>query len=181
MSFFSSSLDQNKPENLQPSVGSHQPEVSQQAQPDLSCEEPTCTKVGGQTSDEFKPGPEGDGQLLSSSQKDIQTLQDLVELAREGLTLTQWNLDTGNVQAAEQPGEFWQLCEPCPWFLQLHRARLWLGWVRAMAAPTGCWCWSKRWYCGAHFPAIRCRYSQPGISEMIHKSQLLREFLDSRY
>ncbi|XP_059718214.1 structure-specific endonuclease subunit SLX4 isoform X2 [Haemorhous mexicanus] len=95
---------QNKPENLQPSVGSHQPKVSQQTQPDLSSQEPTCTKVGGQTSDESKPGPEGDGQLLSPSQ-DIQTLQDLVDLAREGLTLTQWSLDTGHVQAAEQPEE----------------------------------------------------------------------------
>ncbi|XP_064246587.1 structure-specific endonuclease subunit SLX4 isoform X2 [Passer domesticus] len=96
---------QNKPENLQPLVGSHQPKVPQQTQPDLSSQEPTCTKVGGQTPDESKPGPEGDGQLLSPSQKDIQTLQDLVELAREGLTLTQWNLDTGHVQAAEQPEE----------------------------------------------------------------------------
>ncbi|XP_038007502.1 structure-specific endonuclease subunit SLX4 isoform X2 [Motacilla alba alba] len=96
---------QNKAESLQPSLGSHQPKVSQQTQPDLSSQEPTCTKVGGQTSDESKPGPEGDGQLLSPSQKDIQTLQDLVELAREGLTLTQWNLDTGHVQAAEQPEE----------------------------------------------------------------------------
>ncbi|NXP86330.1 SLX4 endonuclease, partial [Passerina amoena] len=104
---------QNKPENLQPSVGSHQPKVSQQTQPDLSSQEPTCTKVGGQTSDGSKPGPEGDGQLLSPSQ-DIQTLQDLVDLAREGLTLTQWNLDSGHAQGAEQPGEFWQLCEPCP-------------------------------------------------------------------
>ncbi|XP_071300522.1 structure-specific endonuclease subunit SLX4 isoform X5 [Agelaius tricolor] len=95
---------QNNSENLQPSVGSHQPKVSQQPQPDLSSQEPTCTKVGGQTSDGSKPGPEGDGQLLSPSQ-DIQTLQDLVDLAREGLTLTQWNLDTGHVQAAEQPGE----------------------------------------------------------------------------
>ncbi|XP_077042960.1 structure-specific endonuclease subunit SLX4 isoform X4 [Agelaius phoeniceus] len=95
---------QNNSENLQPAVGSHQPKVSQQPQPDLSSQEPTCTKVGGQTSDGSKPGPEGDGQLLSPSQ-DIQTLQDLVDLAREGLTLTQWNLDTGHVQAAEQPGE----------------------------------------------------------------------------
>lgn len=93
---------QNKPENLQPSVGSPQPKASQQTQPDLSSQEPTCTKVGGQTSDESRPGPEGDGQLLSPSQ-DIQTLQDLVDLAREGLTLTQWNLDTGHVQTAEQP------------------------------------------------------------------------------
>ncbi|KAL9835724.1 structure-specific endonuclease subunit SLX4 isoform 1-T9 [Geothlypis trichas] len=95
---------QNNSENLQPSVGSHQPKVSQQTQPDLSSQEPTCTKVGGQTSDGSKPGPEGDGQLLSPSQ-DIQTLQDLVDLAREGLTLTQWNLDSGHVEAAEQPGE----------------------------------------------------------------------------
>ncbi|KFO63295.1 Structure-specific endonuclease subunit SLX4, partial [Corvus brachyrhynchos] len=93
------------PENLQPPMGSHQPEVSQQTQPDLSSQEPICTKVGGQTSNESKAGPRGDGQLLSPSQKDIQTLQDLVELAREGLTLTQWNLDTGHVQAAEQPEE----------------------------------------------------------------------------
>ncbi|XP_030814170.1 structure-specific endonuclease subunit SLX4 isoform X2 [Camarhynchus parvulus] len=95
---------QNKPENLQPSVGSHQPKASQQTQPDLSSQEPTCTKVGGQTSDGSRPGPEGDGQLLSPSQ-DMQTLQDLVDLAREGLTLTQWNLDTGHAQAAEQPEE----------------------------------------------------------------------------
>lgn len=113
VSFFSSSLDQNNSENLQPSVGSHQPKVSQQTQPNLSSQGPTCTKVGGQTSDGSKPGSEGDGQLLSPSQ-DIQTLQDLVDLAREGLTLTQWNLDSGHVEAAEQPGEFWQLCEPCP-------------------------------------------------------------------
>uniref|UniRef100_A0A8C5U674 Structure-specific endonuclease subunit SLX4 n=1 Tax=Malurus cyaneus samueli TaxID=2593467 RepID=A0A8C5U674_9PASS len=90
----------------------------------VGSQEPTCTKIGGQTSAESKPGPEGDGQFLSPSQKDAQTLQDLVELAREGLTLTQWNLDTGHVQAAEQPGEFWQLCEPCPWFLHLHTSSL---------------------------------------------------------
>ena len=95
-------------------MGSDQPKVSQQIQPDLSSHEPTCTEVGGQTSDESKSGPEGDGQLLSHSQKDAQTLQDLVELAREGLTLTQWNLDVGRVEAAEQAGKFWQLCEPCP-------------------------------------------------------------------
>uniref|UniRef100_A0A669PMB2 Structure-specific endonuclease subunit SLX4 n=1 Tax=Phasianus colchicus TaxID=9054 RepID=A0A669PMB2_PHACC len=57
-----------------------------------------------QTCDEFKSGPEGgDGQILSHSQKDIQNLQDLVELAKEGLTLTQWNLDVGHTHAAEQP------------------------------------------------------------------------------
>uniref|UniRef100_A0A8C3JKW8 Structure-specific endonuclease subunit SLX4 n=1 Tax=Calidris pygmaea TaxID=425635 RepID=A0A8C3JKW8_9CHAR len=83
-------------------------------QPDLSSPEHTCMQVGGQTPDESKSGHEGDGRFLSHSQKDVQTLQDLVELAREGLTLTQWNLDVDHVQAAEQPGEFWQLCEPCP-------------------------------------------------------------------
>ncbi|NXV93308.1 SLX4 endonuclease, partial [Calonectris borealis] len=98
-------VQNHKPENLLPSVGSDQPKVSQQIQPDLGSHEPTCTEVGGQTSDESKSGPEGDGQFLSHSQKDVQTLQDLVELAREGLTLTQWNLDVDHVQAAEQPGK----------------------------------------------------------------------------
>ncbi|KAM7091282.1 structure-specific endonuclease subunit SLX4 isoform 1-T9 [Ciconia maguari] len=98
-------VQNHKPENLLPSVGSDQPKVSQQIQPDLSSHEPACTEVGGQTSDESKSGPEGDGQFLPHSQKDVQTLQDLVELAREGLTLTQWNLDVAHVQAAEQPGK----------------------------------------------------------------------------
>ncbi|KAM6320262.1 structure-specific endonuclease subunit SLX4 [Podargus strigoides] len=97
-------VQNHKPENLLPSVGSDQPAVSQQIQPDLSSPEPTCAEVGGQTSDESKSGHE-DGQLLSHSQKDVQTLQDLVELAREGLTLTQWNLDVDHVQAAKQPGK----------------------------------------------------------------------------
>ncbi|XP_027738563.1 structure-specific endonuclease subunit SLX4 isoform X2 [Empidonax traillii] len=96
-------VQNDKPENLVPSVGSRQPEASQQIQPPLSSQELTCTEIGGQTSEESKPGPKGDGQFLSPSQKDGQTLQDLVELAREGLTLTQWNLDVGHVQAAEQP------------------------------------------------------------------------------
>ncbi|NXC74929.1 SLX4 endonuclease, partial [Anhinga anhinga] len=98
-------VQNQKPENLLPSVGSDQPKVSQQSQPDLGSHEPTCTEVGGQTSDESKSAPEGDGQFLSGSQKDVNTLQDLVELAGEGLTLTQWNLDADHVQAVEQPGE----------------------------------------------------------------------------
>ncbi|KGL90787.1 Structure-specific endonuclease subunit SLX4, partial [Charadrius vociferus] len=98
-------VQNHKPDNLLPSAGSDQPKVSQQIQPDLSSHEPACTEVGHQTSDESKSGHEGDGQFLSHSQKDVQTLQDLVELAREGLTLTQWNLDVDHVQAAEQPGE----------------------------------------------------------------------------
>ncbi|XP_074014727.1 structure-specific endonuclease subunit SLX4 [Numenius arquata] len=95
-------VQNHKPENLLPS---DQPKASQQIQPDLSSSEPTCTQVGGQTPDESKSGREGDGQFLSHNQKDVQTLQDLVELAREGLTLTQWNLDVDHVQAAEQPGK----------------------------------------------------------------------------
>ncbi|XP_054699227.1 structure-specific endonuclease subunit SLX4 isoform X2 [Grus americana] len=98
-------VQNHKSENVLPSVGSDQPKVSQQIQPDLSSHEPACTEVGGQTSDESKSGPEGDGQFLSHSQKDVQTLQDLVELAREGLTLTQWNLDVDHIQAVEQPGK----------------------------------------------------------------------------
>ncbi|KAM6299446.1 structure-specific endonuclease subunit SLX4 [Aegotheles albertisi] len=97
-------VQSDKPENLLPSVGSGQPKVSQQIQPDLSSPEPTCVEVGGQTSDESKPGHE-DGQFLSRSQKDVQTLQDLVELAGEGLTLTQWNLEIDHIQAAKQPGK----------------------------------------------------------------------------
>ncbi|KFV81146.1 Structure-specific endonuclease subunit SLX4, partial [Struthio camelus australis] len=84
------------------SVGSDQPEESQQLQPDLSARDPPSVEAGGKTFDESKSGPEGDGQFLSQRQKDIQTLQDLVELAREGLTLTQWNLDVNQVQEAEQ-------------------------------------------------------------------------------
>ncbi|XP_071427415.1 structure-specific endonuclease subunit SLX4 isoform X2 [Pithys albifrons albifrons] len=95
-------VQSDKAENLPASVGSHQPEASQQIQPHLSSQEPTCTEFGGQTSDESEPGPKGEGQFFSPSQKDAQTLQDLVELAREGLTLTQWNLDVGHIQA-EQP------------------------------------------------------------------------------
>ncbi|KFQ28614.1 Structure-specific endonuclease subunit SLX4, partial [Merops nubicus] len=98
-------LQSNKPENLQPSVGSDQPKVSQQIHLDLSPHEPNHTEAGGQTSNESKSGPEGDEQFLSHSQKDAQTLQDLVELAKEGLTLTQWNLDADHVQAAERPEE----------------------------------------------------------------------------
>ncbi|KFP91635.1 Structure-specific endonuclease subunit SLX4, partial [Apaloderma vittatum] len=98
-------VQDHKPENLLPSVGSSQPKLSQQIQPDLTSREPTGTEVGGQASDESKSGPEGDGQFLSCSQRDAQTLQDLVELAGEGLTLTQWKLDVGHIQAAEQPGK----------------------------------------------------------------------------
>ncbi|KAM9556793.1 structure-specific endonuclease subunit SLX4 isoform 1-T3 [Guaruba guarouba] len=98
-------VQNHKPETLLPSVGSDQPKVSQQIQPELSSHEPTCTEAGGQTSDEFKSGSEGDGQFLSLSQKDEQILQDLVDLATEGLTLTQWNLDAGHVQETEQPGK----------------------------------------------------------------------------
>ncbi|KFP43346.1 Structure-specific endonuclease subunit SLX4, partial [Chlamydotis macqueenii] len=97
-------VQSHKPENLLPSVGSDQPKPSQQIQPDLSSHEPACAEVGGQTSGASKPDHE-DEQFLSHSQKDVQTLQDLVELAREGLTLTQWNLDVDHVQAAKQPEE----------------------------------------------------------------------------
>ncbi|XP_069726686.1 structure-specific endonuclease subunit SLX4 isoform X1 [Phaenicophaeus curvirostris] len=99
-------VQNHKPENLLPSVGSDQPQASQQIEPHLSSPKPACSEAGGQTSDESKPGHE-DEQFLSHSQKDAQTLQDLVELAKEGLTLTQWNLDVDHVQAAKQP-------EPAP-------------------------------------------------------------------
>ncbi|XP_021267537.1 structure-specific endonuclease subunit SLX4 isoform X3 [Numida meleagris] len=98
-------VQNHKPEDVLPSAGSDQPKGSQQIQPDLGSHESTCREAGDQTCDEFKSGPEGDGQILSHSQKDIQNLQDLVELAKEGLTLTQWNLDVGHTHAAEQSGK----------------------------------------------------------------------------
>ncbi|NXL86600.1 SLX4 endonuclease, partial [Alectura lathami] len=98
-------VQNHKSENVLLSAGSNQPEISQQIQPDLGSCEPTCAEVRDQPSDEFRSGPEGGGQFLSHSQKDVQNLQDLVELAKEGLTLTQWNLDAGRVHAAEQPGK----------------------------------------------------------------------------
>lgn len=57
------------------------------------------------------------------------------------------------------------------------------GWAESESHSSthSCWFWSKRRSCGAHFPAVRCRYNQADIFEIIHKFQLLREFLDSRY
>ncbi|XP_010717671.1 structure-specific endonuclease subunit SLX4 isoform X3 [Meleagris gallopavo] len=111
-------VQNHKPEDALPSAGSDQPKVSQQIQPDFGSHESTCREVRDQTCDEFKSCPEEDGQILSHSQKDIQNLQDLVELAREGLTLTQWNLDIGHTHAAEQAGkELTSSDTPCTGFV----------------------------------------------------------------
>lgn len=111
-------VQNHKPEDVLPSAGSDQPKVSQQIQPDFGSHESTCREVRDQTCDEFKSGPEGDGQILSHSQEDIQNLQDLVELAKEGLTLTQWNLDVGHTHAAEQSGkELTSSDTPCTGFV----------------------------------------------------------------
>ncbi|XP_010717670.1 structure-specific endonuclease subunit SLX4 isoform X2 [Meleagris gallopavo] len=109
-------VQNHKPEDALPSAGSDQPKVSQQIQPDFGSHESTCREVRDQTCDEFKSCPEEDGQILSHSQKDIQNLQDLVELAREGLTLTQWNLDIGHTHAAEQ-AELTSSDTPCTGFV----------------------------------------------------------------
>ncbi|XP_050823989.1 structure-specific endonuclease subunit SLX4 isoform X3 [Gopherus flavomarginatus] len=53
----------------------------------------TSVGLGNRTTDDPQADPDGEQQFLSCSQKDVQTLQDLVELAGEGLTLTQWNID----------------------------------------------------------------------------------------
>ncbi|XP_030433539.1 structure-specific endonuclease subunit SLX4 isoform X2 [Gopherus evgoodei] len=53
----------------------------------------TSVRLGNRTTDDPQADPDGEQQFLSCSQKDVQTLQDLVELAGEGLTLTQWNID----------------------------------------------------------------------------------------
>ncbi|XP_042683777.1 structure-specific endonuclease subunit SLX4 isoform X2 [Centrocercus urophasianus] len=111
-------VQNHKPEDALPSAGSDQPKVSQQIQPDFGSHESTCREIRDQTCDEFKSSPEGGGQILSHSQKDIQNLQDLVELAGEGLTLTQWNLDVGHTRAAEQ-AELSSSDIPCTGFVPL--------------------------------------------------------------
>ncbi|KAM8798343.1 structure-specific endonuclease subunit SLX4 [Eudromia elegans] len=93
------SVQNCKSETVLSSLGSVQPEISQQLQPDISPHDPASTE----TADEASSGSEGAGHFSSQSQKDVQTLQDLVELAREGQTLTQWSHDVNYTQEAEQP------------------------------------------------------------------------------
>lgn len=70
--------------------------------------------LGNRTSDDPQADPDGEQQFLSCSQKDVQTLEDLVELAGEGLTLTQWNIDVDHTGAVKQLSKFWQPCELIP-------------------------------------------------------------------
>ncbi|XP_074925482.1 structure-specific endonuclease subunit SLX4 isoform X2 [Chelonoidis abingdonii] len=65
----------------------------QQLQTSSNHLDPTSVGLGNRTTDDPQADPDGEQQFLSCSQKDVQTLQDLVELAGEGLTLTQWNID----------------------------------------------------------------------------------------
>ncbi|XP_061456141.1 structure-specific endonuclease subunit SLX4 isoform X2 [Rhineura floridana] len=46
--------------------------------------------------------PGGEREKHACSLKDVETLQDLVELAGEGLTLTQWNLDVQQLEGSDQ-------------------------------------------------------------------------------
>ncbi|XP_074866451.1 structure-specific endonuclease subunit SLX4 isoform X2 [Carettochelys insculpta] len=84
------------------SVGSNQPQLSQPRLTSSSHPDAASKGPGNRTSDDHQAGPDGEQQLLSGSQKDVQTLQDLVELAGEGLTLTQWNLDIDRSRAVKQ-------------------------------------------------------------------------------
>ncbi|CAM5087039.1 unnamed protein product [Natator depressus] len=65
----------------------------QQLQTSSNHPDPASVGLGNRTSDDPQADPDGEQQFLSCSQKDVQTLEDLVELAGEGLTLTQWNID----------------------------------------------------------------------------------------
>ncbi|XP_077684519.1 structure-specific endonuclease subunit SLX4 isoform X2 [Eretmochelys imbricata] len=64
--------------------------------------DPASLGLGNRTSDDPQADPDGEQQFLSCSQKDVQTLEDLVELAGEGLTLTQWNIDVDHTGAVKQ-------------------------------------------------------------------------------
>nr|XP_006130668.1 structure-specific endonuclease subunit SLX4 [Pelodiscus sinensis] len=87
---------------LLPSVGSDQSQLSQERQTSSDHPDPRSIGLGNRTSDNPQAGPDGEQQILSGSQKDVQTLQDLVELAGEGLTLTQWNLDMDHTRGVKQ-------------------------------------------------------------------------------
>ncbi|XP_048722766.2 structure-specific endonuclease subunit SLX4 isoform X2 [Caretta caretta] len=64
--------------------------------------DPASLGLGNRTSDDPQADPDGEQQFLSCSQKDVQTLENLVELAGEGLTLTQWNIDVDHTGAVKQ-------------------------------------------------------------------------------
>ncbi|XP_067407233.1 structure-specific endonuclease subunit SLX4 isoform X2 [Emydura macquarii macquarii] len=97
-------VQSHKSGTILPSVGSDEPQLFQQLQTSRDHPNPASVGLGNRTSDDPQTGPDGAQQFLSCSQKDVQTLQDLVELAGEGLTLTQWNLDIDHTRAVEQLG-----------------------------------------------------------------------------
>ncbi|CAM5143802.1 unnamed protein product [Eretmochelys imbricata] len=74
----------------------------QQLQTSSNHPDPASLGLGNRTSDDPQADPDGEQQFLSCSQKDVQTLEDLVELAGEGLTLTQWNIDVDHTGAVKQ-------------------------------------------------------------------------------
>ncbi|XP_019363093.1 PREDICTED: structure-specific endonuclease subunit SLX4 [Gavialis gangeticus] len=88
-------VQSQKSETVFSLMGSDQPQLIQQ-QPVIS--HPTPAELGNKLSDEPQTGPCED----SPSRKDVQILQDLIELAGEGLTLTQWNHDVHLSHTEEQ-------------------------------------------------------------------------------
>nr|XP_048722768.1 structure-specific endonuclease subunit SLX4 isoform X4 [Caretta caretta] len=74
----------------------------QQLQTSSNHPDPASLGLGNRTSDDPQADPDGEQQFLSCSQKDVQTLENLVELAGEGLTLTQWNIDVDHTGAVKQ-------------------------------------------------------------------------------
>lgn len=91
-------------------MGSDQPQLIQQP-PVISHLAPA--ELGNKLSDEPQTGPGEDSP--SPSCKDVQILQDLIELAGEGLTLTQWNHEIHLSHTEEQSSKFWQF-----WSVLLH-------------------------------------------------------------
>ncbi|KAM9125468.1 structure-specific endonuclease subunit SLX4 isoform 2-T3 [Pangshura tecta] len=73
-----------------------------QLQTSNSHPDPASVGLGNRTTDDPHADHDGKQQFLSCSQKDAQTLQDLVELAGEGLTLTQWNIDVDHTSEVKQ-------------------------------------------------------------------------------
>ncbi|XP_030067087.1 structure-specific endonuclease subunit SLX4 isoform X2 [Microcaecilia unicolor] len=72
--------------------------------PDFSSDVHMSSAGNGEAFREPGWGVNNSYQALSYSQKERQTLQDLTELAREGLTLTQWNPGAGQTQQIQGSG-----------------------------------------------------------------------------
>ncbi|XP_029432453.1 structure-specific endonuclease subunit SLX4 isoform X2 [Rhinatrema bivittatum] len=98
-------------ENALPSVLSERPQASPQVQVStVLALEPTHNDLAHNAEDgeafrEPRKGACNTSQSFTHSQKESQALQDLTELAKEGLTLTQWSLAAGQIHPIEGSGK----------------------------------------------------------------------------